>query len=173
MATIDSLEAAQLQRFGGAQPAYAARQRAALKAEYAKAADALSRRRQAALAKLADGHSKERARVSNGNAIYKARLEHAHTKSTQPVAVVGARPVRVPQVPTLPKLQAALILGSEPARTAGSDGAFALSLPPLTRKPSNWRRPLNSHASYLADPMWTRKGLVATNAPSTCRLAAA
>jgi hypothetical protein len=78
--------------------------------------------------------------------------------------------VRVPQVPTLPKLAAALILGSEPTRTTGADGAFALSLPKLTRHPSNWRRPLNSHAAYLADPMWTRKRLVETTAPATCHL---
>ena len=166
--SIDAIEQGQLSAFEREQVVFSEKRRAALTEEFAAAVDRLDRRRRAELAKIQDKNKKNNMRLSYQGAIYKRRLEHCHTKSSQHVAVVGSRPVRVPAVPTLPNLEHAAQLGGEGERTrggAGSDGKYQLTLPRVERNSDLRRRPMHQPGTYLVDPMWTRKGLAATTTP--------
>lgn len=164
-ASIDDLESEQLKAFYAAQPVYVAQQTAKLQEQFKEAADRLVQRRRAAIAKLEDEALKSKARLKNQNAIYKHRLEHCHTKSAQDVAIVGARPVRMPKIPTLPNLHHAATLNAEPERTRGGgdvDGKYQLTLPRVQRNENGWRRPMHAPSTYMVEPIWTRKGLATT-----------
>mmetsp|Transcript_21294 Transcript_21294/g.50818 ORF Transcript_21294/g.50818 Transcript_21294/m.50818 type:complete len:382 (+) Transcript_21294:69-1214(+) len=157
---LDSLDSEKLAEFKATQPAYVDACRKELTAEYEKACQALERRRRAAQAKLM--HEKDMAvsQLHSQGRIYRRRIEHCHVKSAQPLAVAGVRPVRVPAIPTLSSLQHAAT--TKPERTRGADGHYQLSLPPMGRKPSASRQPLHAPASYMAEPLWARKGLLSS-----------
>ena len=121
---LDQADLAQLRKFNDDQPAYAGKQTRKLQAQYELAKERLEQRRRAAHGKLSDQYLKTKTRLTNQNQIYKQRLENCHTKSAQPVAIVGSRPVRIAAVPTLPSLHHAATLNSEPERTRGGHGKY-------------------------------------------------